>query len=207
MLGRALARTARHCLVLVPLLAGLTFPQAALADDPVKGEATFSASGGYARLMKADMTLVDDDYLGVTASGAFPALNGEYINGRNSYDVTLATFDPGSGIKSAWIDRTGSGPVISWAARKCLIEAGVSPRGSAEIATTWALLAAGPSFASALWIKLRLPYRLRFVFGFRKDYQLRDAAGNLRLTWKIATSANAAGRSSGSGMRDELAGW
>ena len=32
MLGRALARTARRCLVLVPLLAGLTFPQAALAD-------------------------------------------------------------------------------------------------------------------------------------------------------------------------------
>jgi len=51
LLGRALARTARHCLVLVPLLAGLTFPQAVLADDPVRGEATFSAASGYARLM------------------------------------------------------------------------------------------------------------------------------------------------------------
>ena len=67
MLGRALARTARHCLVLLPLLAGLTFPQAALADDPVKGEATFSASGGYARLM---MKLAEDVESDVTTAGS-----------------------------------------------------------------------------------------------------------------------------------------
>ncbi|SHM77095.1 hypothetical protein SAMN05444321_7543 [Bradyrhizobium lablabi] len=67
MLGRALARTARHCLVLVPLWAGLTFPQAALADDPVKGEATFSASGGYARLMLKLAEDVDSD---VTTAGS-----------------------------------------------------------------------------------------------------------------------------------------
>ena len=59
----------------------------------------------------------------------------------------------------------------------------------------------------ALWVKLLLAYTLRFVLRWRKDYQLRDAAGNLRLTWKIAASANAAGRSSGSGMRGDLAGW
>jgi hypothetical protein len=41
-------------------------------------------------------------------------------------------------------------------------------------------------FASALWVKLLLAYHLRFVLRWRKDYQLRDAAGNLRLTWKIA---------------------
>ncbi|WP_079587546.1 hypothetical protein [Bradyrhizobium lablabi] len=67
LLGRALARTARHCLVLVPLWAGLTFPQAALADDPVKGEATFSASGGYARLMLKLAEDVDSD---VTTAGS-----------------------------------------------------------------------------------------------------------------------------------------
>src|SRR5437879_8026321 len=67
LLGRALARTARHCLVLVPLLAGLTFPQAALADDPVKGEATFSASGGYARLM---LKLAEDVESEVTTAGS-----------------------------------------------------------------------------------------------------------------------------------------
>ena len=67
LLGRALARTARHCLVLLPLLAGLTFPQAARADDPVKGEATFSAAGGYARLMLKLAEDVDSD---VTTAGS-----------------------------------------------------------------------------------------------------------------------------------------
>lgn len=67
MLGRALARTARLCLVLMPLLAGLPFPQAALADDPVKGEATFSASGGYARLM---LKLAEDVESDVTTAGS-----------------------------------------------------------------------------------------------------------------------------------------
>lgn len=67
MLGRALARTARHCLVLVPLLAGLTFPQAVLADDPVRGEATFSAASGYARLM---LKLAEDVESDVTTAGS-----------------------------------------------------------------------------------------------------------------------------------------
>lgn len=67
LLGRALARTARHCLVLLPLLAGLAFPQAARADDPVKGEATFSASGGYARLT---IKLAEDVESDVTTAGS-----------------------------------------------------------------------------------------------------------------------------------------
>jgi hypothetical protein len=41
-------------------------------------------------------------------------------------------------------------------------------------------------FASAFWLGLRLSYSLRFVLRWRKDYQLLDAAGNRRLTWKIA---------------------
>jgi hypothetical protein len=40
--------------------------------------------------------------------------------------------------------------------------------------------------ALALWLELLLAFSLRFVLGFRKDYDLLDAAGNRRLTWKIA---------------------
>ncbi len=51
----------------MPLLAGLIFPQSALADDPVKGEATFSAAGGYARLM---LKLTEDVESDVTTAGS-----------------------------------------------------------------------------------------------------------------------------------------
>src|ERR1700736_2731207 len=71
--GRALARTARHCLRLpsslsiLLALAGLTFSLPCRADDPVKGEATFSASGGYARLM---LKLAEDVESDVTTAGS-----------------------------------------------------------------------------------------------------------------------------------------
>lgn len=41
-------------------------------------------------------------------------------------------------------------------------------------------------FASAFWLGVVLAYGLRFVLRWRKDYQLLDAVGNRRLTWKIA---------------------
>jgi hypothetical protein len=41
-------------------------------------------------------------------------------------------------------------------------------------------------FASAFWLGLLLAYSLRFMLRWRKDYQLLDAVGNRRLTWKIA---------------------
>lgn len=41
-------------------------------------------------------------------------------------------------------------------------------------------------FAGAFWLGLLLAYALRFVLRWRKDYDLLDAAGNRRLTWKIA---------------------
>ncbi len=41
-------------------------------------------------------------------------------------------------------------------------------------------------FASAFWLGVILAYSLRFVLRWRKDYQLVDAQGNRRLTWKIA---------------------
>jgi hypothetical protein len=64
--GRALARIARHCLVLAALAAGLTFPSPGRAEDPVKGEATFSSAGGYARLM---LKLKEDVDADVTIAG------------------------------------------------------------------------------------------------------------------------------------------
>ena len=55
--ARACARAVRRCLrapatlAAVLVLAGLTLSGAACAADPVKGDATFAASGGYARLV------------------------------------------------------------------------------------------------------------------------------------------------------------
>ncbi len=64
--GRALARIARRCLVLASLAAGLAFPHPGWAEDPVKGEATFSSAGGYARLTLKLKEDVDSD---VTTAG------------------------------------------------------------------------------------------------------------------------------------------
>ena len=54
-LGRALARAAQLCLGrplgFVLLLAGLAISQPGRADDPVRGEATFTSGGGFARLV------------------------------------------------------------------------------------------------------------------------------------------------------------
>src|ERR1700736_4279737 len=71
-LGLACARMARHCLgrpsalAAALLLIGLTFSGACQAD-PVKGEATFSAADGYARLV---LKLADDVGSEVTAAGS-----------------------------------------------------------------------------------------------------------------------------------------
>ena len=72
-LGRALARTARHCLrpssslSVLLAVAGLTFSLPCRADDPVRGEATFSASGGYARLV---LKLAEDVESDVITAGS-----------------------------------------------------------------------------------------------------------------------------------------
>ncbi|HMM88670.1 tetratricopeptide repeat protein [Bradyrhizobium sp.] len=77
--GRALARAARLCLrlalcrslgrplALVLLLAGLTVSQACRADDPVRGEATFTAGGGFARLV---LRLAEDVESDVVTAGS-----------------------------------------------------------------------------------------------------------------------------------------
>src|ERR1700683_4180552 len=71
-LTRALARRVGRCLRgeiwLALILAGLTFSAPCrAAADPVKGEATFSASGGYARLV---LKLAEDVDSEVTTAGS-----------------------------------------------------------------------------------------------------------------------------------------
>ncbi|MGN8548909.1 tetratricopeptide repeat protein [Bradyrhizobium sp. 13971] len=67
-LGRAWARTARLCLLASGLaLTTLTFSTAAHAEDPVPGEATFSAANGYARLV---LKLKEDVESEVTTAGS-----------------------------------------------------------------------------------------------------------------------------------------
>jgi hypothetical protein len=69
--GRALARTACRWLNgrlgLVLLLAGLTVAMPCRADDPVRGEATFSSAGGFARLV---LRLAEDVESEVSTAGS-----------------------------------------------------------------------------------------------------------------------------------------
>jgi len=66
--GRALARTARRCLGLpLALLLGLMFSLPCRADDPVRGEATFTAAGGFARLV---LKLAEDVESDVSTAGS-----------------------------------------------------------------------------------------------------------------------------------------
>src|SRR2546425_12638715 len=69
--GRALARAARLCLgrplAFVLLLAGLAVSQPCRADDPVRGEATFTSTGGFARLV---LKLAEDVESDVSTAGS-----------------------------------------------------------------------------------------------------------------------------------------
>jgi hypothetical protein len=69
--GRALARTARLCLgrplAFALLLAGLAVSQPCRAEDPVRGEATFTSGGGFARLV---LKLAEDVESDVSTAGS-----------------------------------------------------------------------------------------------------------------------------------------
>ncbi|NOJ41314.1 tetratricopeptide repeat protein [Bradyrhizobium australiense] len=69
--GRALARMARLCLgwplAVVLLLAGFAISQPCRADDPVRGEATFTSGGGFARLV---LKLAEDVESDVSTAGS-----------------------------------------------------------------------------------------------------------------------------------------
>src|ERR1700739_960270 len=80
-LGRACARTLRRCLGVLSswpvastsrllaglLLIGLAFPGVARAAEPIKGDATFSAGDGYARLV---LKLAEDVESEVVTAGS-----------------------------------------------------------------------------------------------------------------------------------------
>jgi len=76
------------------------------SKDPLK-------NGAYARLLRADMTLVDDDNPLPEPSGAFYELDESYIDGRQSYPLTVTSSDAGSGIIRSWVERDGDGQVVS----------------------------------------------------------------------------------------------
>ena len=69
--GRALARAARLCLgrplAFALLLASLAVSQPCRADNPVRGEATFTSGGGFARLV---LKLAEDVELDVSTAGS-----------------------------------------------------------------------------------------------------------------------------------------
>src|SRR6266536_885102 len=75
---RAWARMGRLCLARLAALAlvlvvfSLVFPTACRADDPVRGEATFSSSGGYARLV---LKLAEDVESEVLTAGSIIIIN------------------------------------------------------------------------------------------------------------------------------------
>jgi hypothetical protein len=65
------------------------------------------AQGAYARLLDVDMTLVDDDLPTLAPAGPLYDLRDTYINGTQTYGVTVHADDAGSGIKSASLGRNG----------------------------------------------------------------------------------------------------
>jgi len=71
------------------------------------------STGGYLRVTRADITLVDDDNPVVTASGPFRVLEGRYINGTQAYDLTVSATDAGAGISRSWAERIGTGEIVS----------------------------------------------------------------------------------------------
>lgn len=66
------------------------------------------ATGGYARLESLHMVLVDDDDPIADATGDLASLADTYIDGRQSYGVTISAHDPGSGVVSAGLTANGT---------------------------------------------------------------------------------------------------
>jgi hypothetical protein len=69
--------------------------------------------GGYVRVTKVDMILVDDDNPVPAASGPFHDLDGLYINGRQAYDLTVWAWDAGAGITRLWSEIVGGATLTS----------------------------------------------------------------------------------------------
>lgn len=100
------------------LFFGVEFPQCA---DPASPSCTKNipaldplANGGYARLKRVDLTLVDDDLPVVTPSGPLWDLAGTRVGG-GTHEVTLTATDAGAGVKRVWLEREGAGEITGQA--------------------------------------------------------------------------------------------
>jgi hypothetical protein len=73
-------------------------------------------NGAFVRVSKVDMTLVDEDNPNASPSGPLYDLAFRYVNGTQSYDLTTAATDAGSGVQRAWVTRVGDGEIAAAAA-------------------------------------------------------------------------------------------
>jgi hypothetical protein len=76
------------------------------ALDPLK-------KGAFARLLSATLSLLDGDAPTVAVSGPLHTLAGQFVNGRNAYDVTLTANDDGAGVRRSWLERDDGVTVAS----------------------------------------------------------------------------------------------
>jgi hypothetical protein len=70
------------------------------------------STGGYARLKRLDLTLVDDDKPVVTASARLWDLGYDYTRGGIS-PLTVTASDGGAGISRIWVERVGVGEIAA----------------------------------------------------------------------------------------------
>jgi hypothetical protein len=70
-------------------------------------------TGPFAHVIEVHMVLVDDDSPSVAASGPLVDLDGQYINGMNTYPVTVDASDPGAGVERAAVEHMGRGELAS----------------------------------------------------------------------------------------------
>jgi hypothetical protein len=68
------------------------------------------ATGGFVRFLKVDSTLVDDDNPVAQPSGALWDIRDQYVDGTQTYDVTLGAADAGSGIVSSTFTHASTYP-------------------------------------------------------------------------------------------------
>jgi hypothetical protein len=66
-------------------------------------------NGAFARLLEANIKLVDDDQPVVTPSGDLWDLANQYTNGRSAVGLTVDAADAGAGIVRNWVERAGTG--------------------------------------------------------------------------------------------------
>jgi hypothetical protein len=77
-----------------------------------------AADGGFARVDKAELALLDSDPPSLSVSGPLRELADKYINGQTSYALKAVASDEGVGIERVWVE-TGDGSVLAVAKADC----------------------------------------------------------------------------------------